>query len=149
MLARIIMPAGRYIQILQSPQVFDPIISDTVRGGGVDFGRSYPIDDPLLSQMATTIAQKMESGFLDRLLVDALNTALAARILSHVIDPSKITLAPSNGLSRERLQRVCDYIVLRPWVRLPIAYRLIGLSTSRRSGKLYMVIDQKNLTGGT
>jgi AraC family transcriptional regulator len=26
------------------------------------------------------------------------------------VDPSKITLAPSNGLSRERLQRVCDYI---------------------------------------
>ena len=110
MAARIIMPAGRLIQILQSPEMYEPIISDTTRGGGVDFDRSYHIEDPLVSQIVTTIAHEMEGGFLDRLLVDALNTALAARILHHLVDPSKITLEPSNGLPRKRLQRVCDYI---------------------------------------
>jgi AraC family transcriptional regulator len=52
----------------------------------------------------------MESGFLDRILADALNTALAVQITRHFVDPSAIALAPSNGLSRERLQRVRDYI---------------------------------------
>ena len=106
----IILPASRYIQILQSPELYDTIISDAVRGGGVDFNTTYPIDDPLVSQIAATIAREMEGGFLDRLLVDALSTALAARILHQIVDPSKIALAPSNGLSRERLHRVYDYI---------------------------------------
>ena len=52
----------------------------------------------------------MEGGFLDQILVDALSTALAVRMVRRFVDPSKITLEPSNGLSRERLQRVCDYI---------------------------------------
>ena len=52
----------------------------------------------------------MESHFLDHILVDALNTALAVRIVRNLIDPSKLALAPSNGLSPERLQRVRDYI---------------------------------------
>ena len=39
-----------------------------------------------------------------------MNTALAVRIVRHFVDPSKITLEPSNGLSRERLQRVRDYV---------------------------------------
>jgi len=52
----------------------------------------------------------MESGFLDRILVDALNTALAVRIVQQFVEPSKIALEPSNGLSRERVQRVRDYI---------------------------------------
>jgi AraC-like DNA-binding protein len=32
------------------------------------------------------------------------------RIVRRLVDPSKMTLAPFNGLPRERLQRVCDYI---------------------------------------
>ncbi len=107
---RIMMPAARLMQIVQNPDTYDTIISDIVRGGTVDFEMRYPIDDPLASQMVSTIAHEMENGFLDRILVDALNTALAARIVRLFVDPSKIALEPSNGLSRERLQRVCDYI---------------------------------------
>jgi AraC family transcriptional regulator len=81
-----------------------------VRGGRVDLERTFPISDPLVRQIVSTIAREIEGGFLDRLLVDVLNTALAARIMRHFVDPSKITLEPSNGLSRERVQRVCDYI---------------------------------------
>ena len=81
-----------------------------VRGAAVDFEPQSPIDDPLVSQIVSTLAREMESGFLDHILVDALNTALAVRIMRHLVDPSKIAPPPSNGLSRERLQRVCDYI---------------------------------------
>jgi AraC family transcriptional regulator len=60
--------------------------------------------------MVSTIAEEMEGGFLDRILVDALNTALAVQMVRQFVDPSKITRAPSNGLSGERLERVRDYI---------------------------------------
>jgi AraC family transcriptional regulator len=63
----------------------------------------------------------MEGGFLDRLPVDALNTALAARIVRRFVDPPKIILEPSNGLSRDRLQRVCDYIEAHLDDRLTLA----------------------------
>jgi len=96
-------------------------MSDIVRDGSVHFEMRYPIIDPLLSQIASTIAHEMEGGFLDRIFVDALNTALAARIVRQFVDPSKITLEPSNGLSRERLQRVCDYIEAHLDDRLTLA----------------------------
>ena len=92
-----------------------------VRGGKVHFEPRHPINDPLVSQIVSTLAHEMESGFLDHILVDALNTALAVRIVRHFVDPSKITLAPSNGLSRERLQRVCDYIEAHLDDRLTLA----------------------------
>ena len=66
--------------------------------------------DPLISQIALTIANEIEDGFADGILVDALNTALAVQITRRFADPSKIMPPPPNGLSRERLQRVCDYI---------------------------------------
>jgi AraC family transcriptional regulator len=81
-----------------------------VRSGAVDLEPTIPFDDPLASQIMSTIANEMKDGLLDRILVDALNTALAVQITRRFVDPSKIMLEPSNGLSRERLQRVCDYI---------------------------------------
>ena len=119
--ARITSPAGRFIQVLQSPEIYDSVVSDIVRGGSIDFPESGPIDDPLVSQIATTIGHEMEGGFLDRILVDTLNTALAVRIARQFVDPSKITLEPANGLSRERLERVRDYITAHLEDRLTLA----------------------------
>src|SRR5271165_2131674 len=100
----------RNVQILQSPDIYEQRVSDLVRGGAIGLEPRSGLHDPLVSQIALTIANEMEGGFLDRILVDALNTALAARIVRKFVDPSKITLAPLNGLSRERLKRVRDYI---------------------------------------
>jgi AraC family transcriptional regulator len=118
---RTILPAARVIQAAQRPATYDTIISEIVRGGGLHFEPRHPINDPLASQIVSTIANEMESGFLDNILVDALNTALAVRMVRLFVDPSKITLAPSNGLSRERLQRVCDYIEAHLDDRLTLA----------------------------
>jgi AraC family transcriptional regulator len=118
---RVIATAGRAVQILQSRETYETIISDIVRGGAADFGPGTPISDPLTSQIVSTIAREMEGGSLDRLLVDALNMALAARMVGQFIDPSKITLEPPNGLSRERVQRVCDYIEAHLDDRLTLA----------------------------
>jgi AraC family transcriptional regulator len=81
-----------------------------VRGGAVSLEWRVNVDDPLISRIAQTIVSDIEGGFLDHILADALNTALAVRITRLFVDPSAINLAPSNGLSRQRLKRVCDYI---------------------------------------
>jgi len=104
------LTAGRYIQILQSRDTYANLTSEMVRGGVVNLGPLYNINDPLISQLVLTIANEIESGFLDRILVDALNTALAVQIMRICGDPIPITFTPSNGLSRERLQRVYDHI---------------------------------------
>ena len=107
---RTIFPAVRLIHTLQSPETYDTISSELVRGGKTHFETRYPINDPLVSQIVSTITRETERHSLDHILVDALNTALAVRMVRHFIDPSKIAPPPSGGLSRERLQRVRDYI---------------------------------------
>ena len=92
-----------------------------MRGGTIHFETRYPINDPLVSQIVSTITHETERRFLDHILVDALNTALAVRMVRHFIDPAKIAPPPSNGLSRERLQRVRDYIEAHLGDRLTLA----------------------------
>jgi AraC-like DNA-binding protein len=98
------------IEILQSPETYDSLIADMVRGGAVHLEPSRAMNDPLSSQIMLTITNEMEGGFHDRILADALNTALAVQIIRRFVDPSAIALTPSNGLSPERLKRVQDYI---------------------------------------
>jgi AraC family transcriptional regulator len=100
----------RFIQILQCPGTYDSLAREMVRGGVVHFEPRTRLDDPLVSQIVLTIANEMEGGVLDSLLAETLNTALAVRLIRQFIDPSAIGLAPCSGLSRERLQRDCDYI---------------------------------------
>jgi AraC family transcriptional regulator len=100
----------RFIQILQDPVTYHNFAGDLVRGGAVSLERRINVDDPLISRIALSIASDIEGGFLDHVLADALNTALAVRITRLFVDRSAINLAPSNGLSRARVKRVCDYI---------------------------------------
>ena len=101
---------GRYIQILQSRDTYDHFVSEMASGGVLHLAPRYNLDDPLISQLVATIANEMEGGFLDHILADALNTALAVQITRLCGDPTAITLEPTNGLSRERLKRVYDYV---------------------------------------
>jgi hypothetical protein len=96
----------QFIQIRQTPETYDALMSDMVRGGTVDLEPTTPFDDPLISQKISTIVNEMEGGFFDRILADALNTALSVQITRRFADPSKIVPAPTNGLSRERRGRL-------------------------------------------
>jgi AraC-like DNA-binding protein len=115
------LTAGRYIQILQRRDTYDHLSSEMARGGVVQLSPRYNIRDPLISQLVSTIANEMEGGFLDHILADALNTALAVQITRLCSDPRATSLEPSNGLSRERLTRVCDYIEVHLDDRLTLA----------------------------
>jgi AraC family transcriptional regulator len=102
--------SGRFIQILQSRETYDNLVPELVRGGTVQLDPQDAFADPLISQIAFTIANELEDGRIDGILADALNTALAVQIVRRFVDPFAIMLAPSNGLSRDRLKRVRDYI---------------------------------------
>jgi hypothetical protein len=97
------LSGGRFIQILQSRQTYDNLAPELVRGGRVQLDPQDAFNDPLISQIALTIATEIEDGFADAILVDALNTALAVQIMRRFVDLSAIMLAPSNGLSSDRL----------------------------------------------
>jgi AraC family transcriptional regulator len=104
------LSGGRFIQILQSREIYDNLVLELVHGGTFQLEPQDVFRDPLISQLAATAADEVEGGFADGILVDALNTALAVRVIRRFVDGSAIKPAPSNGLSRERLQRVQDYI---------------------------------------
>jgi len=104
------LTAGRYIQILQSRDTYGNLTSEMVRGGVADLRPRYNLHDPLISQLVSALANEVAGGLFDAILVDALNTALAVQIVRLCGDPAAIMLAPSNGLSRERLNRVYDYV---------------------------------------
>ena len=54
------------------------------------------------------MAQEIEGGFADRILIESLSTALCIRIAQRFV--GHLPLPTSKGLSPERLQRVRDYI---------------------------------------
>jgi len=54
------------------------------------------------------LAQEVEDGFADRILVESLGTALCIRLARHFI--GRLSLPTSKGLSPERLRRVRDYV---------------------------------------
>jgi AraC family transcriptional regulator len=104
------LSGGRFIQILQSRDTYDNLVPELVHGGTVRLEPQDVFCDPLISQIAATAADEIQGGFADGILADALNTALAVRVIRRFVDRSTMKLEPSNGLSRERLQRVRDYI---------------------------------------
>jgi AraC-like DNA-binding protein len=104
------LSGGRFIQILQSRETYDNLVPELVRSGAADLEPQDAFSDPLISQIALTIATEIDGGCIDGILADALNTALAAQVMRRFVDPSAIMSAPSNGLSRNRLKRVREYI---------------------------------------
>jgi AraC family transcriptional regulator len=100
----------RFIQIIQRCDIYNNIVSEMVRGGAVDLDSRTGLHDSLVSQIVLTIASETRLGFADHILTDALSTVLAVRIIQRHVNPSAIEIAPSSGLSRERLQRVREYV---------------------------------------
>jgi hypothetical protein len=87
---------------------FHPVLLPELGANATRFEPLLHLHDPLLGQIARTLAQEVEGGFADRILVESLGTARcirrARRFVAHLLLPT------SKGLSPERLQRVRDYI---------------------------------------
>ena len=104
------LSAGRYIQILQSRETYDALALEMVRGGILRLEPRYAVEDPLVPQLVKALVGEMAGGVLDHVFADAVNTALAVRLVQSVVAPAAIALTPANGLSSDRLRRVRDYI---------------------------------------
>src|SRR5262249_38489828 len=88
------LTGGRYTQVLQCNETYEQLTSEMVPGGAVHLVARYNLSDPLISQLVSSIANEIEGGFLDQLLADALNTALAVQIMRVCSDQPAITLDP-------------------------------------------------------
>src|SRR5271154_2088368 len=88
------LSGGQFIQILQSRETYDRLVCELVRGGTVSLEPQDAFSDPLIAQIATTIADEISGGggFVDGILADALNTALAVQVTRRFVDPSALML---------------------------------------------------------
>jgi AraC family transcriptional regulator len=105
---RVVQPAAaRFVQVLWDTDLYSTLLPElgTATSG---FELLSPLHDPLLSQIVTTLAQEIEGGFADRILIESLGTALCISIARRFV--GRLPLPTSGGLSPERLQRVRDYV---------------------------------------
>ena len=67
-----------------------------------------PFRDPLIATNARAIAEEIESGTPDRLLIEGLATAIAIKIRRHFQNDAVTT--DNASLSRQRLRRIAEYV---------------------------------------
>ena len=104
---RIVHPAARYTDVLWDPGLYSALLPELgAAASGFEF--LYDLQDPMLSQIVTSLAQEIEGGFADRILVESLGTAMCIGIARHFV--GHLPLPTSKGLSPERLRRVRDYV---------------------------------------
>jgi AraC family transcriptional regulator len=104
---RSVMPAARIVLVAWSTDLYSGLLPE-LGAERICFEHLLHLHDPLLGQIVTTLAQEVESGFADKILVESLGTALCIRLARQFI--GDLALPTSKGLSAERLRRVRDYI---------------------------------------
>jgi AraC family transcriptional regulator len=104
---RVVHPAARFVQLLWDTNFYSSLLPE-LEAARSRFEFLFPIQDPLLSQIVTTLAQEIGGGFADNVLVESLGTALCIRIAQRFV--GRLPLPTSNGLSWERFRRVRDYV---------------------------------------
>jgi AraC family transcriptional regulator len=105
---RSVIPAARLIQVTWDTDLYSALLPE-LGAAASRFEHLHGVHDPLLSQIVTSLAQEIDGGFADRILVESLGTALCIRIARRFV--GHLPLPTSNkGLSPERLRRVRDYV---------------------------------------
>jgi AraC family transcriptional regulator len=106
-MTRNFLPSARLIQVTWDTDLYSALLPE-IGAAASRFEHLHGLQDPLLSQIITTLAEETEDGFADRILVESLGTALCIRIAQHFV--GQLPLPSSKGLSSERLRRVRDYV---------------------------------------
>jgi AraC family transcriptional regulator len=104
---RAIEPATRRVQVVWDPDLYSALLPELAAAAS-RFEIVYSLHDSLLSQIISTLAQEVEGGFADKILVESLGTALFIRLARHFV--GHLPLPTGKGLSPERLQRVRNYV---------------------------------------
>jgi AraC family transcriptional regulator len=105
---RVVHPPARLVQVLWGTDLYYDILPE-LGAAASRFEFLYALHDPLLSQIVTSLAEEIDGGFADRILIESLGNALCIRIAQRFV--GHLPLPTSNrGLSPERLRRVRDYV---------------------------------------
>ena len=104
---RSVHPAGRFVQAVWDTDLYSALLPE-LKTAASGFEYLYPLQDPLLGQIVTTLAQEIDGGFADRILIESLGTALCIGVARHFV--GHLLLPTSGGLSTERLERVRAYV---------------------------------------
>jgi len=105
---RVVQPAARFVQVVWDTDLYSALLPE-LGAAASRFEFLSGLHDPLLSQIVTTLAEEIEDGFADRILIESLGTALCIRIAQRFV--GHLPLPTSNkGLSPDRLHRVRDYV---------------------------------------
>ncbi len=105
---RVVHPPARLVQVLWDTDLYSALLPELgAAASGFEF--LYALQDPLLSQIVRSLAEEIEGGIADRILIESLGTALCIRIAQRFV--GRLPLPTNNkGLSLERLRRVRDYV---------------------------------------
>jgi AraC family transcriptional regulator len=104
---RTVQSAANHVQVVWDANLYSTLLPELeAKASGFEFHVS--LQDPLLSQLVSTLADETKDGLADRVLVESLGTALFIRLSRHFV--GRLPLPTSKGLSPERLQRVRDYV---------------------------------------
>jgi AraC family transcriptional regulator len=99
--------AARFVRVVWDADLYSNLLPEL--GAAVSrFEYQYALQDPLLSQIVTTLAEEEESDFADKILIESLGTAMFIRIAQRFV--GRLQLPTGKGLSPQRLQRVRDYV---------------------------------------
>jgi AraC family transcriptional regulator len=104
---RVVHPAARLVQVLWDADAYSALLPE-LGAAASGFELLCGLEDPLLSQIVTSLAQAIDGGFAERILIESLGTALCIRIARRFV--GHLPLPTNKGLSPERLQRVRDYV---------------------------------------
>ena len=104
---RTVQSAARHVQVVWDTDLYSTLLPE-LGAAASRFEFHVSLQDPLLGQLVTTLADETEGGFADRILVQSLGTALCIRLARHFVE--HLPLPTSKGLSPERLRRVRDYV---------------------------------------
>jgi AraC family transcriptional regulator len=104
---RVVHASARLFQVLWDPDLYSTLTPEL--GTAASRLEFLPqLEDLLLTQIVTSLAQEIEGGSTDRILVESLGTAMCIRIARQFV--GHLLLPTTGGLSPERLQRVRDYV---------------------------------------
>jgi AraC family transcriptional regulator len=104
---RVDSPAARFVHAVWDTDLYSILLPE-LGAAASRFEYLGGLQDPLLSQIVTTLAQESEGGLADRILIESLGTALCIRIARRFV--GRLPLPTSHGLSPERLRRVRDFV---------------------------------------
>jgi AraC family transcriptional regulator len=104
---RVVHPAARFVHAVWDTDLYSALLPE-LGAAASRFEFLGALEDPLLGQIVTSLAQESEGGFADRILIESLGTAMCIRLAQRFV--GHLPLPTSKGLSPERLQRVRDYV---------------------------------------